>query len=60
MDELEALKKIQQMSVAEKMARLTKADFAYVQNCIEQAMQEEQNERQECDKEETKIDVKKA
>ena len=43
MDKLYKLMKIRQMSIAEKMARLAKADFDHVQNCIEQALQDEQN-----------------
>ena len=59
MDKLEVLTKIQQMSVAEKMARLTKMDFAYVENCIDQAILDDQKERQKRNEQKTVIDNQK-
>jgi hypothetical protein len=59
MEKTEALIKIKEMAISEKMARLTEADFAYVQNCIEQTIQEEQNQQRENSKEETVTRVKK-
>ena len=44
----EALKNIRRMTVAEKLARLSAADTAYVRECIEQAVQDEQSTQREC------------
>ena len=40
MKKREALEKIRQMTVAEKLARLSAADTAHVRKCIEEAVQE--------------------
>jgi len=53
MEKSDILIKIQEMTILEKMANLTEADFAHVQSCIEQAVQEEQDQHKENNKEGT-------
>ena len=43
-----ALIKIRQMNVAEKLAKLSAADAAYVEVCIGQAVQNGQSQEHEC------------
>jgi len=59
MEKSDILIKIQEMAISEKMAKLTEADFVYVQNCIEKAVQEEQNQHEGNNKEETETNKKK-
>ena len=43
-----ALIKIRQMTIAEKLAKLSVTDTAYVEECIDQAVQNGQSQQQEC------------
>ena len=44
MDKKAALEKIQRLSVAEKMAQFSETDMAYVEECIEQTISQEQQQ----------------
>ena len=44
MDKTEALIKIKQMSLIEKITRLSETDLAHIQDCIEQVITDEKNE----------------
>jgi hypothetical protein len=45
MDKIESMTKIEQMDLIEKMARLSEPNMAYVKECVEQAVLEEQEQR---------------
>ena len=48
MEKRAALIKIRQMTVAEKLVKLSATDTAYVEVCIDQAVQKGQSQEQEC------------
>jgi hypothetical protein len=46
-DKEEAMTKVEQMDLAEKIANLSETDMAYVKECVEQAISDEGKENEE-------------